>query len=112
MSKDTPRILIDSFIKEALIYSEAIPKGDYKVGNKANKKMGAIYKRIKELNGSEKFKESLKHKDDGVRLCVASHLIKDFPELCMKVLKEIINKDNIYSLLAKMGIDLWEKGKL
>ena len=109
MKSDT---LVETFLNEALIYSQAIPEGDHKKANKANKKMISLYKKIKTLDGIERLKIYLTHDNDGVRLCVASNLIKDFPELCLDILNAILVKDNTFSLLAKMGIDLYEKGKL
>ena len=104
--------LINDYINQAKIYSHAIQEGNHKIANKANKKNIALFKKIENLNGKEELKKYLKNDDDGIRLCVASSLIHTYTELSSQVLNEIQKKDNIFSLLAEMGLDLWKQKKL
>jgi hypothetical protein len=104
--------LIENFINEASSYSKAIPEGDHKKANKANKRMISIYKKINNLDANERLKKYLNHDDDGIRVCTASLLIKDYPDSSISVLTEILKKENIYSLSAQALLDLWKRNQL
>ena len=103
---------ISNFIDNATVYSKAILNGDNKKANKANKNMIQIFKIIDSQNNCDKLVEYLQKPDDGIRLSVAMNLIKKHPNQALPVLKNIRDKNNLYSLLAKIGLDMWEKEKL
>lgn len=103
---------ITKFIEAAELYSRAIPLGDHNAANKANRKALRLAQKIYELNEEENLMKYLFSNDEGVRLCVASILIKKYPATSVKVLRDIVAKDNIYSLLAKIGLDIWAKGRI
>jgi len=104
--------LIDSFIKQSEIYCETIPEGNYKKGNTANKQMMKLYAEIKKLNGENLLKKYLNDDNEGTRFCIASVMIKEYPEESLKVLEEAIKKKNLYGMLAMGIVDLWKKKKL
>jgi len=104
--------LIFQFLEEAERYSKAILEGNNKVANKANEKMMSIIKAIEGLKGTNRLLEYLDSDNDGIRLCVALNIIKTYPDRAKKTLQEIIIKDNLFSLLAKMGLDLRKNGEI
>jgi len=103
---------VESFLHEAKIYSNGILEGDNKKANKADKNLTKLYKKIKEMDGIEKLKNNITQKDEGVRFCIAATIIKEFPQLTEKVLKDIVANDTLFSSLATVVLDLWEKGQL
>lgn len=104
--------LIEEFLDKALKYGTGIKEGKNTIANKAHKRITSLYLKIDKLNGNGKLKKLLEHSDDGVRLCASSFLIHYYEDISVKTLNEIIDNDNIYSSIAVIVMDLWEKGNL
>ena len=86
--------------------------GDYKKGNNAFDWIIQILKYLKELGKMNELEALLSDSNVGVRMFAAYGLLSTSPKIAVPVLKEILQREDIHSLTAKMTLEQWEQNTL
>lgn len=105
MENNTERI-----IQLAKEHGENILSGESKKANKIHKTLSKLIS-----NYNDNLPELLpliKHKNESVRLWVASFILKNGNIKGKKILEELTHSKSIFSTSAKILLDLYEKGML
>lgn len=106
--------LVATYQDLAKRHGRATEVGDARVANECHDRvietLRALDAACKE--GRRVLKDVLGHENPHVRVCVATHLIKLYPEECVAVLEEVASQTGIAAFNAGMVLDLWRAGKL
>ncbi len=101
---------VEKLIEAAVLYGEALEKGNPKVANKQSEIIQQIRKDI--LNSKEfdvqELIPLLSHSNDYVKLVVACSMIKAFPDVAEQSLRELSSKRGLSGFEAKMTLQEWE----
>lgn len=106
--------LIKTYQELAEQHGRATEIGDARVANECHDR---VVETLRDLDGASNegrrvLRGVLGHENAHVRVCVATHLIKLYPEECKAVLDEVASQAGLAAFNAGMVLDLWRAGKL
>lgn len=104
--------LVEKFIDASIKYGESIELGESKTANKQSSIIRKIRKQLAESCKLELLIPSLKHKNDYVKLNVASSLIGLLPDDTKDILEELESRKGLVGLEAKMFLQEWNRGNI
>jgi hypothetical protein len=106
-------MLLDKYIKNAILNGDCTERGDYKKVNESYHKIESLYKKMKEVDSDLTFLRPLLKYDNGsVRLWSATYLLPLRTKEAEKVLEELSKKNGFVAFDAKMTLQEWKKGNL
>jgi len=106
--------LIILYEQAASEHGQAQDRGDYRAGNPAADRIGAIYRELSKRGREhqQKLLPLLLSNDTGVRLWAAAHALEFEPRQGEAILKDLAKAKGIQAFNARITLEEWQKGAL